>query len=182
MLRCGEVCGTHIISSMHSRLENLLGALATGCFDLQGGAMTRAVGLDRSELEVLLAIYARPGSTVGDVAPVAALSHSGAVRAVDRLAGSRYVERQVGVDKRTVTLLCTRKGSIASRAALSARASALKDLLSSLDPRAQSAMAGICERLLAAMPRERTDAHRICRFCEHAMCRDQDCPVGSAVK
>ena len=75
MLRCGEVCGTHIISSMHSRSENLLGALATGCFDLQEGAMTRAVGLDRSELEVLLAIYTRPGSTVGDVAPVAALSH-----------------------------------------------------------------------------------------------------------
>jgi MarR family len=63
---------------------NLLGALSVACGDLQRATLDRH-GLDSGTATALLCVHARPGSTVGEIATTAGLTHSGAVRAASRL-------------------------------------------------------------------------------------------------
>ena len=166
-------------------LSNLLGALSVGVGDRQNIAMVQAAALDLTALVALLAVYAHPGCSVGDVAKVVCVTHSGAVRTVDRLLSLGQVERQTNVeDRRAVALLCTQKGTVTAQHALAARQAVLDELLvNALGGELERATAkDIFERLLTALyPETRIDAWRICRLCEHAVCRGDDCPVGRAV-
>jgi MarR family transcriptional regulator, negative regulator of the multidrug operon emrRAB len=166
-------------------LSNLLGALSVGVSDLQSDAMAHAASVDPTMLAVLLAIHTRPSCSVGDVAKTAHVSHSGAVRAVDRLVSLGLVVRKVNAnDRRIVALSCTRLGHAGAQRALDARRTVLDGLFAGLfASRAERAGAEIMlERLLERLaPRSREAAWRICRLCEHEVCRDRDCPVGRVV-
>ncbi|HLI12017.1 MAG TPA: MarR family transcriptional regulator [Alphaproteobacteria bacterium] len=166
---------------MAALLSNLLGALALGCADLQHVAMGRAAGLGAAELAALLAVFTRPGSTIGEVASTTALTHSGAVRVTDRLAAAGLVKRREGRDRRTVTLRCTAAGRERAEHALAARRAALGALVATLPSADAATLRRLAARLLARLPADRAEARRICRLCEHAVCRGTDCPVGSAV-
>ena len=166
---------------MPTDLSNLAGALAIGICDLQQAAIDDAVDLDAAELSALLAVFSRPQSSVGEIAATTRLTHSGAVRVVDRLCAAGLVRRTAGQDRRAVALTCTEGGIAVARRALAARADALAGLLHALTPAEQTAMHRFASKLLARLPQSRADAWRICRFCDHAVCRGDDCPVGRAV-
>ncbi len=165
---------------MDPHTANLLGALATGCFDVQTAAM---LSPDESpaDLAALLAAHTRPGSTVSDVASSTGLTHSGAVRAIDRLSHAGAVERRTGRDRRTVALHCTKQGESRARSALTLRQEALESVLAPLTTRETATLKRLMTKLLSGLPSNRKDAWRICRLCDHGACRGADCPVGSAV-
>ena len=168
-----------------SDLTNLLGAFCIGAGDLQNGAMVEAVGADLTTVAALLCIYARPGSSVGDIAAATSVTHSGAVRVVDRLVVLGLVKRRQGpADRRIATLSCTPAGSKVAAHALDARRAALDGLLATALPKKtdRQVALGIFERLLSSLhPQTRAEAWRICRLCEHAVCIGDECPVGRSV-
>jgi DNA-binding MarR family transcriptional regulator len=166
-------------------LSNLFGALCIGVGDLQNAAMARAAGIDPTMLATLLFIHTRPACAIGDVAKTACVTHSGAVRAVDRLVSLGLAKRRLDSDDRRIAALyCTPVGSAIAERALAARRAALGNLLANaLGSKVDRVTAkDIIERLLACLrPETRADAWRICRLCEHAVCRGKDCPVGKSV-
>lgn len=165
---------------MLSSTTNLLGALAVACLDRQLAAM-RADGLEEADLAALLFVRHKPGAMVGQVAEAAGLTHSGAVRVIDRLAAAGHVARAPGRDRRAVALNLTPAGRAVVRRVLRARRRALDRMLSGLDDRDVAALGRIAGRLLGAEPGQVTDAWRICRFCERGVCLPAGCPVAAAV-
>jgi DNA-binding MarR family transcriptional regulator len=168
--------------SAAARLVNLVGALAVGCAELQVQRMRQQTDLDEAALGALLAVDARPGCTIGDIAKTTGLSHSGAVRSIDRLTRAHLVNRVVRAeDRRTVELHCTRNGAAVADRALTTRRQALTTLVNVALPADtdRRSLQRLVERLLQSLPKtDRSDAWRICRLCEHAVCRGDNCPVG----
>src|SRR6266542_353316 len=72
---------------------NLLGALATGIQDAVRDALVATSGLDSTAAAALLAVRERPGQPITDLAAALRLTHSGAVRSVNRLAARHLVTR-----------------------------------------------------------------------------------------
>ncbi len=159
---------------------NLLGALAVACLDRQLAAM-RADGLEEADLAALLFVRHKPGAMVGQVAEAAGLTHSGAVRVIDRLAAAGHVSRAPGRDRRAVALRLTPAGRAVVRRVLRARRRALDRMLSRLDAGDVATLGRIAGKLLGAEPQQVTDAWRICRFCERSVCLPAGCPVAAAV-
>lgn len=164
------------------RPSNLLGALAVGIDDTVREALTRALDLDHTAAAALLVVRERPGRPIGDLAAALDLTHSGAVRTVNRLVDKGLLERGAGPDGRSRGLGLTPTGREATERALQARGQVLDALLAALPAGQQEAFVAGLEVLLAQMPRTQQEAWRICRTCEHDACRGADCPVGSAIR
>jgi MarR family transcriptional repressor of emrRAB len=165
----------------NARLSNLLGALAVGVGDEIDAAVWAKVGLRGSALAALLTIFTRPGDSVDALARTLGLSHSATVRAVDRLAKDGLVARGIkDSDRRAAALTVTRSGATTARAALATRRSNLDKLLSRLGNGEREVLEEVLGKVLETLPGGHSDATRICRFCEHAVCRGDRCPVGSA--
>jgi len=171
--------GTALSDPAH--LANLLGALAAGLDGVVATAVTSATGLDETAAAALLAVLARPGQPVSDLAACLRTTHSGAVRTADRLQRLGFLARSAGPDRRTAQLRLTAPGTALAERALTARRDALSGVLSRVDADAIPALREAIRAILQGLPRTRGDAWHICRMCEHAVCRGADCPVGSAV-
>src|ERR1700681_47759 len=84
-----------------ARLANLLGALSTGLYDTAQESAGAAARLDGSAPAALIALLDfLPGGTVRDLSWVVGLTHSGALRLVDRLVVAGVVGGKPGVDRR----------------------------------------------------------------------------------
>lgn len=164
------------------RPSNLLGAFAVGIDDAVREALTRALDLDHTAAAALLVVRERPGRPIGDLAVALDLTHSGAVRTVNRLADKGLLKRGAGPDGRSRGLALTPTGQDATERALQARGQVLDALLAALPAGQQEAFISALEVLLARMPHTQQEAWRICRTCEHDACRGTDCPVGSAIR
>lgn len=164
-----------------AHVVNVLGALGVGVSDAAASAVTSATGLDETAAAALLAVATRPGQSVSDLAAGLGTTHSGAVRAADRLERLGLLLRAPGADRRTARLELTSDGRELAGRALAARRAALAGLLGRVDAKAIPVLRQAVESILGALPRTRHDAWHICRLCEHAVCRGADCPVGSAV-
>jgi DNA-binding MarR family transcriptional regulator len=157
-------------------LPNRLGALALGLSDAQEAAAMAASGLGPTACAALLAVGVAPGASIGEVAPVAGVSHSVMVRATDALAAAGLVTRAVGADRRRVALRLTPAGEATRAAILAARAAALEAALAPLTERERAALDGLLGSLLAGLTTGRTQADHLCRLCDEDACGD-DCPV-----
>jgi DNA-binding MarR family transcriptional regulator len=166
---------------MDDRGANLLGALAVGLEDAVRAALVDEVGLDVTAVAALLIIRERPGRPIADLATALGLTHSGAVRALDRLVDHDLVTRDAGPDGRSLGLVLTDAGRAVTDRALAARRAVLGRLVATLPTDQQRGLVTAVEGLLAQLPGNRHDAWRICRTCEHDVCRGRNCPVGSAV-
>lgn len=166
---------------MDDRSANLLGALATGIQDAVRDALTGEAGMDSTAVAALLAVRERPGQSITQLATALSLTHSGAVRSVDRLTRHDLVARGRGQDGRSRGLVLTPAGQAMTGQILAARRRLLLGLLEGLPPDDRVCFTRAAERLLAQLPGSRADAWRICRTCEHDVCRGPACPVGSAV-
>jgi len=157
-----------------SREANLLGASALAVADrLRTGAGDAALVALGSFMD---------GSTIDALAKVLALTHSGAVRLVDRLADGGLVERRSGPDARSVAVHLTADGAARAERLRAEREAMLLGMLDHLDPAEREALAPLLGKLLGGLTTDRASARRICRLCDADACgHPEHCPVTRAV-
>lgn len=161
-----------------ARLANLLGATAVALADRLQEASARVLDLGGEAPAAILTVGTRPGEPIESLRRSLGLSHSGTVRLVDRLEGRGWVQRRPVPGGRAVRLDLTRKGRSTFDALLDARRACLLEILEPVPARDRAALGRALSVLLAALPGSRDEARRICRLCEHAVCRGEECPVG----
>ena len=167
------------------RTTNLLGSLSLAVADRLRDATEAAAGHGRSGPAALAALSTHlDGEPIDALARSLAITHSAAVRLVDRLERAELVERRPGADARSVSVVSTARGRNAGREILDARQRALGELLAFLGPAERSTLARVYEKLLDGLTTSRADARRICRLCDPVPCGHYEgrCPVTEAAK
>jgi DNA-binding MarR family transcriptional regulator len=162
----------------HAYEANVLGALALVLADRLEEAARRAGGA--SAAAALVSLYGtRAGARIDALARVAGLSHSGAVRLVDRLVADGLVERRRGADQRSAALHLTPAGRRAARRVLAERAAVMHSVLALLTGDQQAVLTGIAHQALAQLGVEPEAEGRLCRLCDLEACgRSRGrCPV-----
>jgi DNA-binding MarR family transcriptional regulator len=160
---------------MHiSRTANLLAALAVAIAD-----ELHEPDMSPSAVAALLTVALWEPMGAQELAAVVGLSQSAAVRLVDELAAAGLVRR---LDKkgRAVPLALTAAGRRRAKALQARRLAVVDKALASLGRDARAGLEAALPGLLAAFTTGRAAARRICRFCDHGLCRDGGCPVGTA--
>ena len=158
----------------HAHEVNAFGALALEVAD----RVERAGNPHGASVSAALtALYglARGGS-IDVLAKVVGLSHSGAVRLVDRLAIAGLAERRVGADGRAVALHLTPEGRRAARRVLAQREAAIEHVLVPLTAAERATLASLHERLIAQLTTSRMERRRVCRLCDTVAC-GRGCPT-----
>ncbi len=164
----------------HTRDANLLGAVSLAVLDRMGEATRAASGHGGSAPAALAALTTYlEGSSIDALARALGLTHSAAVRLVDRLEGAGLLRRERGVDGRSVAIVVTDAGRETGRAVLAEREQALDAALGVLDAGDRAELARLHELLLAGFTTGRAAARTICRMCDPDACGHHDgrCPV-----
>jgi DNA-binding MarR family transcriptional regulator len=162
----------------HAHIENVLGALGLVFSDRLAEAANRAGS--PSAAAALVTLYGtRSGIRIDSLARVVGLSHSGAVRLVDRLATEELVERRRGADQRSANLYLTPAGRRAARRVLLERQSAMHSVLSLLTDDQQARLADLAGSVLRELAEEPAAEAQLCRLCDLEACGRSrgDCPV-----
>jgi MarR family transcriptional repressor of emrRAB len=157
-----------------ARDANLLGALSLAVADRLEAA-TRVAAL--AALETFL-----DGSSIDTMRKPLGLTHSAAVRLVDRLAAAGLVTRAAGEDGRSVAVFLTPAGRRAAAEVQDGRMGALAEVLAPLGASEREQLTRLHEKLLAGLTSGRADAGRICRLCDAGACGHEQgrCPVTRA--
>jgi len=166
-----------------ARTTNLLGSMSLAVSDRLRAATETAAGHAGSGPAALTALSTYlEGESIDELGRSLGLTHSAAVRLVDRLEESGLVKRRSGVDGRSVAVVMTAAGRRAARKILDARERAVGEVLDNLSPSEQKVLTGACEKLLGGITTSHADAGRICRLCDPDACGHYDgrCPVSQA--
>jgi DNA-binding MarR family transcriptional regulator len=159
------------MSHAHVRQANLSGALAVALSDRIHEAAVASMGLGPSGPAALTALNgSAAGASIDALRRIVGLTHSGAVRLVDRLAGAGHVERRLGADHRSVSLWLTPDGRRAARRLLASREAAVESALSRLTAAERSALERAAEKILSGLAAESGAGDRICRLCDTEAC------------
>jgi DNA-binding MarR family transcriptional regulator len=151
---------------------NVTGALAVAIADRLRGD---------SDAAALITLLERGGLSIEWLRRIVGLSHSAAVRLVDRLSGDGLVHRRPGADGRSVSIRLTASGRRAAERLRRERQDALVNLLAPLEPEERGALLAIAEKVLAGAVGGRWEARLICRLCDHGACTAAGgCPVDRA--
>ena len=162
--------------------ETLLGTLSMLIAD-RVAASFRELGMSQTEAAALLCIHQHPRANIGHVAQTADISHSAAVRSVDRLADRRLVNRWASpTDQRAVELTCSPMGKALSQKLFHARREAVGTLMGRLKSEQRAALAEFVDLMLEGVAKRRSEAWRLCRFCDRAICPIPVCPIGRCVQ
>ena len=163
-----------------ARAANLLGALSLAVADRIGAAVEEASGHGGAAPAALtaLAVY-MDGASIDALRRPLGLSHSAAVRLIDRLARDDLVRRERAGDGRAVAVRLTPAGAEVAERIRLAREEALSALLEPLSATEADSLTALHEELLGALTGGRADAGRICRLCDADACGHHDgrCPV-----
>jgi MarR family transcriptional regulator, negative regulator of the multidrug operon emrRAB len=160
----------------------MVGALALAVTDRLHERLVAADERGLSATAALIHMRLRPGENIDFLARLLDISHSAAVRLVDRLEADGLVERRRGRDDaRARTLELTRDGRRAAVAALNARLDLLEDVLAPLAASERRQLEPLVEKVLAALVEDRWDTRHTCRLCDYATCDAPYCPVDRAV-
>jgi DNA-binding MarR family transcriptional regulator len=179
--------------SHDAHLANVIGALTVALADRVREAVEAATGLTGAAPAALVSLEQfLGGRPVEDLAQAMGLTHSGAVRLVDRLAEAELVERRPGRDGRTRAVALTAAGRRASRAATRARAQAVETVLADLGARDRATLRRLVDALTATETRERLAARAagdvppgwFCRLCDPVACGrpSDDCPAATTAR
>lgn len=177
------------------RLVNLLGALSLGLADAVTEATEAVCGLtDAAPAALVSMAESPPGRSIDDLRRLVGLTHSGAVRLVDRLVDAGYVERRTGRTGRFVSLALTRRGAAMARKVRLAREHAVAGVILSLDEQDRADLSRIADTLVTTVTRQRL-ARRdqgeepaggaLCRLCDFRACGRPEtaCPAaGTAIE
>lgn len=148
--------------------------------DRTADAISGPTGLTTSDAVALSALHHfldRP--SIDLLAKVLGLTHSGAVRLVDRLAAAGLVTREAGGDSRTAAVAMTADGEELARVVTDARARVLQDALAALSLEDCDALDALLGAVLAGLVREPGATRWICRLCDTDACGRStgQCPV-----
>lgn len=165
-----------------ARAINLFGALVTALNDELESATEHAADHGAAFPAALTSIQGEPGLSIDQLRRILGLSHSGAVRLLDRLESDKAVERKAGPDGRTVALHLTVTGQRQARAVQSARRAALSEALQLLSVKEQGQLLRLVEKLLGGLTRSTEHSDHICRLCDLTACPDPNCPVACAAR
>ena len=165
------------------REANLLGALALSISDRTSMAIAAAAGQSESAAAALSALHHfldRP--TLDQLRQVLGLTHSGAVRLIDRLSAAGLVTRGPGGDGRSRSVILTEEGRRAAERVSAARAAALTDLLRTLSPAERTTLHALIGRVMAAVVHDKDGGAWICRLCDLDACGRNAgrCPTANA--
>ena len=165
------------------RVANLLGALALVVTDRSCAAIAAAAGQSVSAAAALSAMHHfldRP--TLDQLRSVLGLTHSGAVRLVDRLVEAGLVTRGPGPDGRSRSIILTSAGRQVAERVSATRAAVLRDALEDLSPDERDTLHALMGRVMASIVRAKDGGAWICRLCDVAACGqpDGECPTANA--
>jgi MarR family transcriptional repressor of emrRAB len=156
------------------RLLNLLGALSVALADRIAAATEQAVGESATAVAALVNAAQFPGTSIEQLRHSLGLSHSAAVRVVDRLVTRGLVERRPGSRGPAVALFATAAGEQLAIRVLDLRRDVVREV-------AGDALAGDLEPAVSAMLARLTidpeAGDRACRLCDVGACPDDRCPV-----
>jgi DNA-binding MarR family transcriptional regulator len=136
-----------------------------------------------SAAATLSALYHFPGDlTVDRLGQVVGLTHSGAVRLVDRLSDAGLVARAPGTDRRSRSVHLTAAGRRAARRVSDGRIAYLTSLLADLSPAEAGTLHDLLGRVMGRVVRHKDGGAWICRMCDLAACGRPtgDCPAANA--
>jgi DNA-binding MarR family transcriptional regulator len=165
------------------RDANLLGTISLAVADRVQDATAAAAGQGGSAPAALSALHQYlGGDPIDSLSRALGLTHSAAVRLVDRLAEGGLVERGRGADGRSVAVVPTPEGRDVARRVAEARAAALEEVLDVLSEAERRQLARLHEKLLAGVTPDRAAARHLCRLCDPDACGHHEgrCPVTRA--
>lgn len=183
--------GTSDVKTPDRRLANLLGALALGITDGVHDSAA-AAGLEGAAPAALIALLDfLPSGSVQALSQVVGLTHSGAVRLVDRLVADGLVNRGPGRDARSRAVTLTAVGTRLARRIRIARERVVTRAVEQLSEPERARLTSLCERLIAELAHERLERRAagsspsggaLCRMCDFVACgRDLGaCPAAKA--
>ncbi|MFC6356009.1 MarR family winged helix-turn-helix transcriptional regulator [Luethyella okanaganae] len=160
-----------------NRTSNLLGALSMVLADEMREAVNDTLRTTGETAAALIMVGAHPDVHIAEVAEALGLTHSGAVRLVDRLENEELVTRKPGPDSRTVLLRITREGERRRQAALRQRARVLGRALAHLSADEAELLGSCMDKILRGYLTERQQGYRFCRMCDEDTCVPYHCPV-----
>ena len=169
---------------MSHTTTNTLGALALAVADRVQEAVAAVAGHGASGPAALVALDGfAGGGSIDALRRILGLTHSGAVRLVDRLTAARLVERRIGPDARAVSLHLTPEGRRVARRVLAAREAALEQVLVGLSPAQRDQLDPLLSAMFPALVESEHDARRVCRLCNAGACGHArgTCPVANVV-
>jgi MarR family transcriptional repressor of emrRAB len=161
---------------------NAFGALSLAVADRMQEAMAGVAGHGASGPAALVALDGvAGGGSIDTLRRLLGITHSGAVRLVDRLAAGGLVERRVGADARTVAIHLTPQGRRTARRVLAAREAALEQVLSPLSTGQRDQLKSLLSAMLRGFEATPETARRICRLCDADRCGHErgTCPATS---
>jgi DNA-binding MarR family transcriptional regulator len=170
------------MTESYSRTANLLGALALAVADLiREATEARGDGLAATEPAALVTLAHYPGQSVLSLGRTLGLTHSGAVRLVDRMEQAGLVRRAAAGPGRTLALSLTGAGRAAAGRVLARRQEAVETLVGQLGAAELAAVDRLATRLLGGLTTDRGSARRLCRLCDEPVCTGPaGCPVDRA--
>ncbi|MDT5176153.1 MAG: hypothetical protein QOJ95_351 [Mycobacterium sp.] len=162
------------------RLANLLAVVATGLSDQIGAACADAAQMSGAGAEALIVMLDfSPEGSVHTLSQAVGLTHSGAVRLVDRLAEAGWVTRRPGEDARSVKISLTRRGRTVAERARSRRNDEVVAALDGLTARQRNELLRSCEIVVGNLTRARLAQREaggappggaLCRMCDFSAC------------
>jgi DNA-binding MarR family transcriptional regulator len=167
-----------VTGSASPRLDNLLVALSLVLTDEGYAAMERASGLSGSAPVALLALDEfLSGATIGRLADVLDLTHSGAVRLVTQLESAGLATRRPGTDRRQVEVGLTPAGRRRARQTRAARDAVVASTTAGLTPAQAATLENLLARLVESRVEARVERRRggergpwLCRTCDMTAC------------
>ena len=162
---------------------NVLGAVALAVADQIAVTVTPPGGRSDSAAAALSALYHFPRNpTVDRLGQVLGLTHSGAVRLVDRLADAGLAERTPGADRRSRSVRLTAAGRRAAHRVSDRRIDYLSSLLADLSPAETDALRELLGRVMGQVVQHKQGGAWICRMCHLQACGRSagNCPAANA--
>lgn len=162
---------------------NLLGALALILADQMAAGAAAEAGEAGAAAAALSALdQFLHGSTVDTLRRVLGLTHSGAVRLVNRLEAEGLVARGPGEDGRSRSVTLTPAGRQAAARVAGARSAVLEQALRELTPEQRGTLHELLGRVMTGVVHGKDGGAWICRLCDlHACGREQGrCPTANA--
>ena len=165
------------------QLANVFGAMTLSLVTDMDSAIKSSKLQSTSHCAAVVAIVQQPGLSIDQLRKVLQLSHSGAVRLVDRLVVAGLVVREAGPNGRTVRLSATLAGRKEFKAISERRRELLKAALTTLTPEEKGQLGLILAKLLRGSAFTVVEAQYICRLCDHSVCFQRGgCPVADSLR
>jgi DNA-binding MarR family transcriptional regulator len=146
-------------------------------------AVSQAAQLRANDVAALTTLLVHRNASIDELSDIMGLTHSGAVRLVDRLEAGSLLTRGEAQDGRAVALSLTGKGRRRAGLALEARSRVMAHYLDALDSREREQLMELLEKLLFSLPLDRDSVVQVCRLCDYAPCQPvrAGCPVRRGV-